>query len=865
MMIGCLKWVLPLLQQNIIPGHPERHSFGSIELEKAAILLSSWRTPRLEAVFCQMATRAVAGDAVGLSMLRGLPAPMELRNAALEQRPVDPYKVSEEQRQTARMLGQRIQTNTWYDRAYRLKFFPAPQPQEQRHRAAAATAGQERDLGRGGLHPNLQAAGAGSGLGRRNEAALWNRPYVLDEVAMQSDLMTPEAASRVAIIHGFAVSREGRLSCPVQSGALIAGLLPQDWPRGALEATGAAAPLHPDGTHPMSSYDAMMRAVLDQPSVISLNDKLDAESVFAACASGQLPPWVRHVVMDHAEYIELLPLHLIEAVVVRGHSSEIGSAADGVSGEISCGAQAAACSSTPRNGGLPAFHPVLWFRFTDHSEYSRRRLPRPTVALLGQIAKLFRDAADLLAPAADELLDVLRMEAKVWVKALLCNRDASAVPSPAGLRDAGAAQAPDGVGTSTGFSAAGVGRELGSSSSASIPVPGRRISIPLVSRQSPQPESFKLALHRAIRLVDGLNSLGTAAYALTQEVHEVGGLPPLDSEVLDLLQQASAMRASLVSVGRQLAPLEGPSWGAHMHEVLTLRRVNEEEGGLEEEGLEQEEEDNEEEAEDETVEDSNEDSEVEVGSRHRSDSSSMRTTSGLATGLGSAEARAGEGELRPAAERGSGRDCCLKETISLEGTRLKDALECGVLGPEGRQARLALAAALRQQVAAAEAAMLVQNSRPNTVERRNEELLQRLPVAVAPLSQPPAGATAAASPPGRNDGLSDNGLNGGVVLEPPAPAGWAAERLFDPELQHDVDSGRVVSPEANVDGHRVVHMAGRLLFPVAANAVVFKAIRPENLVEMVGWDDNEQPNVDVQYVALQGRVVRLPPGVQAGV
>ncbi|GFR43572.1 hypothetical protein Agub_g4667, partial [Astrephomene gubernaculifera] len=144
-------------------------------------------------------------------------------------------------------------------------------------------------------------------------------------------------ASCVALLHGVSVSREGRLSCPLQCGALLAGLLPPAWPqpaeaagaamRSAMEAAaggeagtaagGAKAAAAPwfagagaGGGGAVRPYDMLLRGTLEQPAVTALDDKLDAESVFSACRSGQLPPWVRHVVADHAEFIELLPHHL---------------------------------------------------------------------------------------------------------------------------------------------------------------------------------------------------------------------------------------------------------------------------------------------------------------------------------------------------------------------------------------------------------------------------------------------------------------------------------------------------------------------------------------------------------------------------
>ncbi|GIL47520.1 hypothetical protein Vafri_4323 [Volvox africanus] len=441
------------------------------------------------------------------------------------------------------------------------------------------------------------------------------------------------------------------------------------------------------------------------------------------------------------------------------------------------------------------------------------------------------------------------MEVTAWAEALLDARDASGLPSRAGPWDADAVLAPDTAGTIADTSATGVWRELGLSSSSSVPVPKPRISTPLLSVRSPQPDSLKHALRRAIGLADSLITFGMSADVMLREMQDVARISLVHSEVQDLLDRGKAMKASLIFVAQQLASPEKLCRSPRMQDVPALAsaaQCSKREEGLEDkaERLEQQQQEEgdregEKETKDEMVEYRDEGGDAAVGGRQRSDSHQcrMRMASGVGTGTGSNR---------------------------LEGTSLWKALESDVLGPEGRQARLALAAALRRKVAAMEAAAAsAQSDRPKIVERRNEELLRWLPVEVAaPITQSPAAVTAATSPSLHSGGMSDSGSDAGVVLEPPAPDGWAAERLFDPELQHDVVLGRVMLPEDNEDCHRVVHMAAKLLFPVAANAVVFKAIRPENLMEMVGWDDEEGPNVDVQYVALQGRALQLPSGVQ---
>lgn len=89
--------------------------------------------------------------------------------------------------------------------------------------------------------------------------------------------------------------------------------------------------------------------------------------MFAACAAGQLPPWVKHVVMEHAEFIEFLPPHLSadleKAPVAPDEGAGPSIAAGGASGS-------AAAGSTTAGDGMfaalrrlaPVVHPVIWFR-----------------------------------------------------------------------------------------------------------------------------------------------------------------------------------------------------------------------------------------------------------------------------------------------------------------------------------------------------------------------------------------------------------------------------------------------------------------------------------------------------------------------
>ncbi|GLC68399.1 hypothetical protein PLESTF_000687400 [Pleodorina starrii] len=770
MMIGCLKWVLPLLQQNPFPSNPETFPVTPAQLIEAAEMLSVWKTQRLESFFCQMAARAAVRDPLGLSMLRGLPAATEARNAAREGRPMDASRAMEERREAARVLGQGIQMRTWYDRAYCLQFFQQLKQQDAAGAGSAAVGGRARGLG---PHQVAQVARGG----RPTDDAAYDSPYVLDEMAVRSELMSSEVASSMAILHGLAVSREGRLSCPVQSGALLAGLLPPEGLQAALAATSAAAPStvcvgpyasraaapQPEaGAVPMSAYEAAMRAVLEQPNVRALNDKQDAASVFSACADGQLPPWVRHVVMEHAEYIELLPPHLaaeltdadLEKIAGAGGSAQ---AAGGAGGAAAGGSGGAAGTSRPAAAagaaaaGVPQLHPVIWFRFTDHAEYSRRRLSSRARALLRHVSAHCRDAADLLDTAMDRLLELLRGEVAEWTRAVAATAGGDRCP--------------------------------------------------------PRPESLSAVLHHAISLPDRLISLATALAVLAPELRETAGFVVSETIAEGLMAQSMAVKGDLAHVAQRLAALEQVSQAAQEQRAAVAAR------------------------------------------------------------MGAVEAAAGAGGLPTG---GSG---------WLDGAvrGVWRALEAEALRDESRRVRVELAAALRAQQAAAAAATEAQARRKIVTERRNEELLRRLPVQPPPETAPAAAAAAAtaAVPSAPHGGASASSAAGveaepppplpaaAATLEPPPSAGWAADRLFDPDLQHDVDSGRAALPEADEDGHRVLHLAARLLFPVAANAVVFKAIRPENLMAMVGWDESEAPNVDVQYVALQGRVVRLPPGLQA--
>jgi hypothetical protein len=54
----------------------------------------------------------------------------------------------------------------------------------------------------------------------------------------------------------------------------------------------------------------------------------------------------------------------------------------------------------------------------------------------------------------------------------------------------------------------------------------------------------------------------------------------------------------------------------------------------------------------------------------------------------------------------------------------------------------------------------------------------------------------------------------------------------------------------------------RLARPRAGNTAVLKLINQENLMDQF-HDNHDAPNIDIQYVALRGWAVTLPPGVRA--
>ncbi|GFR43573.1 hypothetical protein Agub_g4668, partial [Astrephomene gubernaculifera] len=103
LLVGCLQWVLPLLHMHAgaPPQQPE-----PAQVERAARMLATWKTTRLELAFSQVAEGLAFGDPISAALLRGLPGPPEERRAA------------------AAALGLGIQMRPWYERAYRLRFLP---------------------------------------------------------------------------------------------------------------------------------------------------------------------------------------------------------------------------------------------------------------------------------------------------------------------------------------------------------------------------------------------------------------------------------------------------------------------------------------------------------------------------------------------------------------------------------------------------------------------------------------------------------------------------------------------------------------------------------------------------------------------
>ncbi|KAG2493422.1 hypothetical protein HYH03_008242 [Edaphochlamys debaryana] len=947
LLISCLKWVLPLLQLQPLPPNPETYPLDKEQVEEAAAMLESWKTLRLESLFCQMAARVAHGDPLGGAMLRGLPG-------------------SHRERRTAAMaLGAGIQVRTWYDRNYKLHFLPAARtPLEALARvsgasgsasAAASARGALQALAAAGgpvgamaaaaaaAMPGAAAAG-GSGPGPRrptSDVGL-DSAYVMDERAVREELMTTRPANAVALLEGMALSREGRLSCPVLSGALLAGLLPHPWPgvvsdaaaaaaamgavlaegRGgdggaaarstASAAAGAAVPQEqqPYGPGTLAPYEAVATAALDQASVRALDDKTDAESVFAACAAGTLPPWTRHVVQEHVEWIEFLPYHLMpyasahpaasssSAVGPRpdeaapasaagaSTSAEAAAAARGASGALpadvgGAGAMGTVGSPAARSaapGGAyssaaareaaavaaavaalhratPTMHPVMWYRFTEHAEYARRRLSGRARSLLRHAADLCGGAAMVLGGSLGRHLATLEAVVGGVCDAAeleaVCEEEGGEEDLQPGACLAAARRLPGGEGLLGAAAAA-----LADTASTAEAGPRPRSAYPLAGAPPPPPPpalpSVTTALAAAAAAaasVERLSSFATAAAVLAPQLAAAAAGCELPARELQAAMVHSAdLIASLQELEERLDDLADS-----YRELLAEAEADDEE----EEGEDDEE------------------------------------------GEGEAEATA---EARAQARLRSWAEACREAAPRL----MKFLSPTGALGPVGAEVRRTLAAALERGSAAAAAAAAAQpEPECPTVERRNEALLRRLPFDVPPPApfdalQPvrqrrrrrssdpssegeaetagaevgevqvaaagpstSAAAAAAHAPPPAALGAAEAAALPAPHLDAPPPPGWACQGVFSGRLQGDVDAGRVVLPEADEDGHRVVHVAAQLLLPVPASAVVVKSVRPENLMGLVGWDDNDSPNVDVQYVALQGRALVLPPGGQA--
>lgn len=114
-------------------------------------------------------------------------------------------------------------------------------------------------------------------------------------------------------------------------------------------------------THSCSPPTSTCKVVLLQ--LLPLLPLPPPESVFAACASGQLPPWVRHVVLNHAEYIELLPPHLAVTAGAWSAAGGKGQRAVGEGTDVGATTADSACGSSEHHWeGMPTLHPVIWFR-----------------------------------------------------------------------------------------------------------------------------------------------------------------------------------------------------------------------------------------------------------------------------------------------------------------------------------------------------------------------------------------------------------------------------------------------------------------------------------------------------------------------
>ncbi|KAG2489203.1 hypothetical protein HYH03_012227 [Edaphochlamys debaryana] len=758
--------------------------------------------PGLEGLFCHMAARAAQRLPPGGALLRGLPGAPEDRRAA------------------AMALRADMQSHNWYQRAYTLHFLDAARTPLE------ALAGRP---GPNAVAAKHEAAARGPGAGprpRRPASAVGvDRAYVMDERTVREEMMTNRPASAVALLEGVAVSREARCTCPVLSGALLAGLLPHPWPglvedaaaaasaafgtvsssaegersagdaaAGGTADAGAAVQGHqPYGSAALAPYEAVARAALEQASVRALDDKADAESVLAACAAGTLPPWTRHVVQEHVEWIEFLPYHLMPYAAV--HSAAAASGAAEVAGATAVrAAHAVAFSSTAaQEAAAVAAAEACAASGHAHNE------PRALVQVHG---------ACTVRPAA-----------------AVAPRPPAAPPR---RRPVAGTDGPSSAG-SAALASSAAGPSAGSSL-----LPPRTAAASVIL---PDVATALAAAAAAVASLERLSDLVGAAAELTPPL-AVAAAAGFELPVQDL--QAAVAHSTALIAGLQELKAELGGLTALHHALFAEAEagMDKEEGG--EEGA---------------------------------------TAAARAAALASAGLRTWATAYRDAAQRLS---------VFLSPTR--------VLGPEGAYVRRVLAAALEQ--ASAAAAVTAAHLEPEcaTFDRRNDDLFRLLPFDLPPppppadsshpasgseaqaatevakergaagpstsATSPPAAAASAAAAAGD---AAAGAVAGGMApyLDAPPPPGWAALGLFSGQRQERVDTGRVVLQGADEDGHRVVHMAAGLLLPVPASAVVVKALRPEDLNDRVRWSHDGYVNVDVPYVALQGRTLVLPPGMQA--
>jgi hypothetical protein len=115
-------------------------------------------------------------------------------------------------------------------------------------------------------------------------------------------LLRLRLVSFTALVHEVVISRVGHFTCPLAAGALLLGQHPA-----------AAAAAAPDSIHTSSSSaeDAASSPQLQQvlalkhdPVAAALNGLTTLEQVYAAVASGLLPPIVSHFEGEGVEWVE---------------------------------------------------------------------------------------------------------------------------------------------------------------------------------------------------------------------------------------------------------------------------------------------------------------------------------------------------------------------------------------------------------------------------------------------------------------------------------------------------------------------------------------------------------------------------------